>query len=64
MVQTPQGKNVYLEPWKQQGIIGTIIGLESGTVWTLEFMTSPYVEISTADRVISLTFTTIARAVS
>ena len=46
LVQTPGGNYLYLEPYKTKDATITMIGLQSGTVWTLEKLTSPFVDRS------------------
>ncbi len=45
-VETPSGKTVYSEMWNVKGIVGVIIGLESGRVWDRTDVVSPLISRS------------------
>ena len=45
-VETPTGEYLYREPWHVNGVVGSITGLSSGTVWLREHVVSPYIERS------------------
>ena len=45
---TPSGHTIFVEPFIPGTGTGTLLGLSSGTIWTLDRVVSPYVERVTA----------------
>jgi hypothetical protein len=56
LILTPRGDFVYVEHWDTEAVTGTMIGLDSGIVWTRTKNLSPYIVRSTGGGMEHYTF--------
>jgi hypothetical protein len=62
VVVTPNGESLYHELWLDGNASGTIVGLTTGTIWTLEKIVSPCIIQTTENGMMH--WTSLSRAVS